>query len=49
MYEAAKANNVPVWLVVYEDEGHEIGRHRARNGDFNFYTWILFVEKFLLN
>ncbi len=48
MYEAAKANNVPVWLVVYEDEGHQIGVNRA-NGDFNFYTWILFVERFLLN
>ena len=47
MYEAAKANDVPVWLVVYEDEGHQIGVNRA-NGDFNFYTWILFVEKFLL-
>ena len=48
MYEAAKANNVPVWLIVYEDEGHQIGAVRANN-DFNFYTWILFVEKFLLN
>lgn len=49
MYEAAKANNVPVWLIVYEDEGHEIGRVARANGDFNFYTWILFVEKFLVN
>ena len=49
MYEAAKANNVPVWLVVYEDEGHEIGRTARANNDFNFYVWIQFVEKFLLN
>ena len=49
LYEAAKANNVPVWLVIYEDEGHEIGRTARANNDFNFYTWILFVEKYLLN
>ena len=48
MYDAAKANNVPVWLVIYEDEGHEIGRSARANNDFNFYAWILFVEKFLL-
>jgi dipeptidyl aminopeptidase/acylaminoacyl peptidase len=47
MHEAAKANNVPVWLVVYDDEGHEF-RNRA-TGDFHFYTWITLVEKFLLN
>jgi dipeptidyl aminopeptidase/acylaminoacyl peptidase len=49
MYEAAKANNVPVWLVVYQDEGHEIGRVSGASGNFNFYTWITFVEKFLVN
>jgi len=48
MYAAAKKNDVPVWLVVYEDEGHQIGVNQANN-NFNFYTWILFVEKFLLN
>ena len=49
MYDAAKANNVPVWLVIYEKEGHEIGRVAAANYNFNFYTWITFVEKFLVN
>lgn len=48
MFTVAKKNNVPVWFVVYEDEGHQIGVNQA-NGNFNFYTWIVFVEKFLLN
>jgi dipeptidyl aminopeptidase/acylaminoacyl peptidase len=48
MFAAAKKNDVPVWFVVYEDEGHQIGVNQA-NGNFNFYTWIMFVEKFLLN
>lgn len=49
MYQAVKGNKVPVWFVVYEDEGHETFLQRnAANGNFNFYTWIMFVEKFLL-
>ena len=49
MYDAVKANNGPVWLVLYQDEGHEIGRVSGASGNFNFYTWITFVEKFLVN
>ena len=48
MYRAVKGNNIPVWLVIYENAGHENFPGPGPNGDFNFYTWILFVEKFLL-
>ncbi|MBA2304955.1 MAG: alpha/beta fold hydrolase [Acidobacteria bacterium] len=49
MYQAVKAGGVPVWLVVYEDAGHENFPKTQANSDFNFYTWILFAEKYLLN
>ena len=49
MLAAAKANKVPTWFVVYEDAGHENFPATAANNDFNFLTWILFVETFLLN
>lgn len=49
MYQAVKASSVPVWLVVYDDAGHENFPRTQANADFNFYTWILFVEKYLLN
>jgi len=49
MHAAAKANGVPVWLVVYDDAGHENFPRTLANSDFNFYTWILFAEKHLLN
>lgn len=49
MYQAVKANNVPVWFVVYENAGHENFPATAANNDFNFYTWILFVETYLVN
>ena len=48
MLAAAKANNVPTWFVVYEDAGHENFPTTAANNDFNFLTWILFVDNFLL-
>ena len=47
MFEAVRKNDVPVWFVVYEDEGHQIGMNQA-NGNFHFYTWIMLAEKFLL-
>ena len=49
MRAAAEANNVPTWFVVYEDAGHENFPGTAANNDFNFLTWIAFVEKFLVN
>jgi len=49
MYRAGKANGAPVWLVVFDDEGHENFPVRAPNSNFHFYTWILFAQKYLLN
>ena len=49
MHAAVEANGVPAWLVVYDDAGHENFPATQVNSDFNFYTWILFAEKHLLN
>jgi dipeptidyl aminopeptidase/acylaminoacyl peptidase len=50
MYRAALNNNVPAWLVIYEKDGHEnLTTSSLQVNNFNFYTWILFVEKFLVN
>ncbi len=48
MAAAARANGVPVWLTVYTDEGHSLPTTRANN-DFLFYTWIQFVQEYLVN
>ncbi len=37
---------VPAWYLVAEDEGH--GFRKRRNADYQFYSTILFVKKFLL-
>ena len=50
MYQAVVANKVPSWLVLYEKDGHERFPSSSLEAyNFNFYTWILFVEKFLVN
>ena len=49
MFQAARGNGVPVWFVSYEDAGHENFPGSAANANYNFYTWITFVEKFLTN
>lgn len=48
MARAVRANGAPVWLTVYEDEGHVMWANAANN-NFFFYTWIEFVRQFLLN
>jgi dipeptidyl aminopeptidase/acylaminoacyl peptidase len=48
MLEAVKSSDVPVWLVVYDNAGHENFPGTLANSNFNFYTWILFVETYLL-
>jgi dipeptidyl aminopeptidase/acylaminoacyl peptidase len=48
MARAVKANGVPLWMVLYDNEGHENFPRARDHGNFNFYTWILFVEQFLL-
>ncbi|MEO6212266.1 MAG: alpha/beta fold hydrolase [Vicinamibacterales bacterium] len=49
MFEAVRRNGAPVWLVIYEDAGHENFPGSAANSNYNFYTWITFAEKFLLD
>jgi dipeptidyl aminopeptidase/acylaminoacyl peptidase len=43
---AARKNNVPVWYLLADNEGH--GFARKANADFLFYAMIAFVEERLL-
>lgn len=43
---AVKKNNVPVWYLRAENEGH--GFARKENADFQFYAMVAFLEKVLL-
>ena len=43
---AARKNNVPVWYLLADNEGH--GFARKPNADFLFYAMIAFVEERLL-
>lgn len=44
--DAARANKVPVWLLLGKNEGH--GFARKSNLDFQFYSTIQFVRQYLL-
>ena len=44
--DAARANKVPVWLLLGKNEGH--GFARKSNLDFQFYSTIEFVRQYLL-
>lgn len=46
MAEALKKNTIPVWYLEAKDEGH--GFRKKTNSDFQFYSTILFVRKYLL-
>jgi dipeptidyl aminopeptidase/acylaminoacyl peptidase len=39
-------NNVPVWHLVADNEGH--GFARKPNADYQFYAQILFMQRYLL-
>jgi dipeptidyl aminopeptidase/acylaminoacyl peptidase len=43
---AARKNNVPVWYLLADNEGH--GFARNANADFLFYTMTVFAEERLL-
>jgi len=45
--EKVKMQNVPVWFLMANDEGH--GFAKKTNQDFLFYAQIKFMEKTLLN
>lgn len=47
MAQAVRANNVPVWTVFFDNEGHAMFANVANN-DFYFYAWMMFVQKYLL-
>ena len=47
LVKALKAQGTPVWYVRFEDAGHQ--QLTVPTNDFSIYTWVMFVEKFLLN
>ena len=42
-----KANGTPAWYLLGKNEGHGFGK--KENQDFDFYTTIMFVQKYLLD
>ena len=46
MVETVRKNDVPVWFLMANDEGH--GFIKKPNADFQFYATIQFVQQFLL-
>ncbi len=46
MAAALRQQGTPVWYLAAKDEGH--GFAKKKNADFQFYSTILFVEKYLL-
>jgi dipeptidyl aminopeptidase/acylaminoacyl peptidase len=46
MVKALEANGTPVWYLAAKDEGH--GFAKKKNADFQFYTTVLFMQKYLL-
>ncbi len=47
LVETLAASAIPVWYLVANDEGH--GFAKKHNIDYQFYTNILFMRRFLLN
>jgi dipeptidyl aminopeptidase/acylaminoacyl peptidase len=47
LVKAVEANGTPVWYIRFEDAGHQ--QLTASTNDFSIYTWVMFVQKFLLN
>ncbi len=45
--EVVRRNNVPVWYLMAQDEGH--GFSKKPNIDFQFYATVKFVQKYLLD
>lgn len=44
---ALKETNTPVWYLVAENEGH--GFRKKENADYQFYSTVMFVKKYLLD
>jgi dipeptidyl aminopeptidase/acylaminoacyl peptidase len=47
MVKAVRANNTPVWYVLFEEAGHETLPGQTNN--FMLYTWMMFAKAFLVN
>jgi dipeptidyl aminopeptidase/acylaminoacyl peptidase len=47
LVKALKANGTPVWYVRFEEAGHQ--QLTVPTNDFSIYTWVMFVQKYLLN
>jgi dipeptidyl aminopeptidase/acylaminoacyl peptidase len=47
MVAALKAQNTPVWYLVGKNEGH--GFNKKANADFQFYSTVEFIQKYLLS
>jgi len=46
MVKALETNGTTVWYLAAKDEGH--GFAKKKNADFQFYTTVLFTQKYLL-
>ena len=46
MVKALEADGTTVWYLAAKDEGH--GFAKKKNADFQFYTTVLFMQKYLL-
>ena len=47
MAEKIKSNGMEIWFLMANDEGHGFGK--KNNQDYQFYSTILFIKKYLLN
>jgi dipeptidyl aminopeptidase/acylaminoacyl peptidase len=47
MVKAVRANDIPLWYVVFEEAGHE--QLNATTNNFMLYTWMMFAKQFLVN
>jgi dipeptidyl aminopeptidase/acylaminoacyl peptidase len=47
MVGTLKSTSTPVWYLLAKDEGH--GFQKKANADFQFYSTILFMQRYLLN
>jgi dipeptidyl aminopeptidase/acylaminoacyl peptidase len=46
MVQTVRKGNTPVWFLMANDEGH--GFAKRRNRDFQFYSELMFIERYLL-
>jgi dipeptidyl aminopeptidase/acylaminoacyl peptidase len=44
--KAVRANGVPAWYLIAEDEGH--GFRKKSNKSFQLYATVMFVKQYLL-